>query len=281
MPAWRRHTLFDHQAAALAALGRTESSEHAERGLVAYLRREAAAVFDNAALIACSRSWLADHGYLLLRERAIRRLVAAARRHQEQALFRTIAAVAGSNRERWLPQLLAQIEDGGISRLEWLGAVPPGKGPTRLEAQIEKISFLKDLGAGKLALSDLPLAGLKHFARRMTSRKAAALARIKDPHRTIEIACFLRLRLLQLSDASLTLADHQNRRPVARRPRARGGGPGEPAAAPPSPPRRSRGPDRDEALDAAGLRSHGRTNPMAITGRCYCGAVRPFAGPSA
>jgi len=41
------------------------------------------------------------------------------------------------------------------------------------------------------------------------SRKAAALARIKDPHRTIEIACFLRLGLLQLSDASLTLLDHQ------------------------------------------------------------------------
>ena len=43
----------------------------------------------------------------------------------------------------------------------------------------------------------------------MMSRKAAALARIKDPHRTIEIACFLRLGLLQLSDASLTLLDHQ------------------------------------------------------------------------
>jgi hypothetical protein len=48
-----------------------------------------------------------------------------------------------------------------------------------------------------------------HFARRMMSRKAAALARTKDPHRTIEIAYFLRLRLLQLTDASLTLLDHQ------------------------------------------------------------------------
>ena len=74
------------------ALGRTEPSEHAERGLVAYLRREAAAVFDNAELMARSRSWLVDHDYLLLREREIRRLVGAARRHQEQTLFKTIAA---------------------------------------------------------------------------------------------------------------------------------------------------------------------------------------------
>jgi TnpA family transposase len=205
----RRRTLFDHQAAALVALGRTEPSEHAERGLVAYLRREAAAVFDNAELMARSRSWLVDHDYLLLREREIRRVVGAARRHREQALFKSIAAVAGPDRETWLPRLLAPIAEGGISRLEWLGAVPPGKGATSLEAQIEKVGFLKELGADRLVLSDLPLAGLKHFARRMMSRKAAALTRIKDPHRTIEIACFLRLRLLQLTDASLTVLDHQ------------------------------------------------------------------------
>ncbi|MGA8379544.1 MAG: hypothetical protein WB710_00260, partial [Stellaceae bacterium] len=39
----RRRTLFEHQAEALAALGRTEPSEHSERGLVAHPRREAAA----------------------------------------------------------------------------------------------------------------------------------------------------------------------------------------------------------------------------------------------
>jgi hypothetical protein len=100
----RRRTLFEHQAAALHTLGRIEPSEHAKRGLVAYLRREAAAVFDNAELMAHSRSWLVDHGYLLLREREIRRRVGAARRHQEQALFKTIAAVVGVCR---LPQRFA------------------------------------------------------------------------------------------------------------------------------------------------------------------------------
>ena len=114
----RRRTLLDHQAAALHTLGRTEPSEHAERGLVAYLRREAAAVFDNVELMARSRSWLVDHDYLVLREREIRRLVGAARRHQEQALFKTIAAVAGPDREAWLPRLLAPIEDGGAPRRE-------------------------------------------------------------------------------------------------------------------------------------------------------------------
>ena len=59
----RRRTLFEHQASALRLLGRSELTPHAERGLVAYLRREAAAVFDHADLMACARSWLIEHHY--------------------------------------------------------------------------------------------------------------------------------------------------------------------------------------------------------------------------
>jgi TnpA family transposase len=205
----RRRTLFEHHASALRLLGRTELIPHAERGLVAYLRREAAAVFDHAELIASARSWLVEHHYLLLRERDIRRLVIAARRHYEQVLFKLITTAVPAARELWVPRLLTAIEDGGISRREWLSTVPSSKAAKGLAEQIGKVDFLKELGADRLVLPDLPLAGLEHFARRMMSRKPAALTRIKDPHRTIEVACFLRLTLLRLTDASLTLLDHQ------------------------------------------------------------------------
>ena len=205
----RRRTLFEHHASALRLLGRSELSPHAERGLVAYLRREAAAIFDHAEIMAFARSWLVEHQYLLLRERDIRRLVTAARRHREQILVRLIAAAVPAEREIWVPRLLAPIEDGEISRLEWLAAVPSSKAAKALAEQIDKVGFLKELGAHRLVLPDLPLAGLEYFARRMMSRKPAALARIKDPHQTIEVACFLRLMLLRLTDASLTLLDHQ------------------------------------------------------------------------
>ena len=42
----RRRTLFDHQQVALDVVGLDPLGEHAKRGLVAYLRREATAVFD-------------------------------------------------------------------------------------------------------------------------------------------------------------------------------------------------------------------------------------------
>jgi hypothetical protein len=88
-------------------------------------------------------------------------------------------------------------------------AVPSSRSAQGLAEQMEKVSFLKELGADRLLLPDLPLAGLEYFARRMVSRKPAALARIKDPHRTIEVTCFLRLTLLRLMDGNLTLLDHQ------------------------------------------------------------------------
>jgi hypothetical protein len=122
----RPRTLFEHHAAALRLLGRGELTPHAERGLVAYLRREAAAVFDDAELMACARSWLVGHDYLLLRERHIRRLAIAARRHQQQALFKLIAAAMPAERETWVPRLLGPLDEGGVSRREWLdGPVTP------------------------------------------------------------------------------------------------------------------------------------------------------------
>lgn len=206
----RRRTLFEHHAAALRLLGRRELSPHAERGLVAHLRREAAAMFDQADLMACARTWLVEHDYLLLRERDIRRHVIAARRNHEQILFSAIAeAVPAGEREPWVPRLLALIEGGEMSHLEWLGVVPSSRATKGLEEQIEKLDFLKQLGAGRLILPDLPLAGLEHFARRMASRKPAALARVKDPHRTIEVGCFMRLTMLRVTDASVTLLDHR------------------------------------------------------------------------
>ena len=157
----------------------------------------------------CARTWLVEHDYLLLRDRDIRRLVIAARRHHEQVLFKTIAAAVPSDARSgchvcWRRSRAARttISNGWV-------AVPSSRTVKGLEEQIKKVDFLKELGADRLVLPDLPLVGLEHFARRMTARKPAALARIEDPHRTIEVACFLRLTLLRVTDASLTLLDHQ------------------------------------------------------------------------
>jgi hypothetical protein len=128
----RRRTLFDHQAAALHTLGRTEPSEHAERGLVAYLRREAAAVLDNVELMARSRSWLVDHDYLVLREREIRRLIGAARRHQEQAFSKPSPRLPGPTEKRGCRACWRQLRMAG-------SAVSNGSAPC-LQARARRAS---------------------------------------------------------------------------------------------------------------------------------------------
>jgi hypothetical protein len=108
-----------------------------------------------------------------------------------------------------LPQLLQTIDpETGISRLDWLRAGPQSKKPQGLADHVAKVSFLKTLGADRVAL-DLPLAGLRHYARPMLYRKPAALAHMRAPRRTLELACFLRLQLLRLTDSGLDLLDHR------------------------------------------------------------------------
>src|SRR4051812_36846201 len=103
--------------------------------------------------MARARIWLVEHHYLLLRERDIRRQVIAARRHHEQALFKTIAAaVPAAERETWGSRLLAPVEGGEMGHVEWLGAGASSKGAKGLEGQIEKVGFLKELAANRLVL---------------------------------------------------------------------------------------------------------------------------------
>ncbi|MFL5331856.1 MAG: DUF4158 domain-containing protein, partial [Geminicoccaceae bacterium] len=206
----RRRTLFDHQQVTLDVLGLDTLGDHAERGLVAYLWREATTVFDPGELMARARSWLADHHYLLPHERRLRRVVAGARRHRQRGLLKAIGAVVGAATMRgWVDRLTTLHEPSGATYLEWLRAGPPGKSARSLDEQIAKVQLLKELGAAGLTLPDLPLAGLEHFARPMMNRKPAALARLTERRRTLEIACFLRRQLLRLTDAGIELIDHR------------------------------------------------------------------------
>lgn len=206
----RRRTLFDHQQAALHVLGFRYPNEQVIPGLVASLRRSAADTFEIDALIAGARVWLFDHRHVILPSRRLRQLAVAACRHRdEKRLAMVEAAVPANVRANWLPQLL-QLTDGenGVSRLDWLRAGPISKKPQGLTDHIAKVSFLKTLAVDRLAL-DISLAGLRHYARPMLYRKAAALPIMRASRRTLELACFLRLQLLRLTDSGLDLLDHR------------------------------------------------------------------------
>jgi hypothetical protein len=205
----RRRTLSDHQHCAFQALGVRDLHERVEPNLASSLRRAAIDTFEIEALVAKARIWLSGYRYIVLPGRRLWGLAVAARRHQEAALIGRIEAIVpAGNRTAWLPQLLQSIDpETGISRLDWLRAGPESKKPQGLADHIA-VTFLKTFGADRLTF-DLPLAGLRHYARPMLYRKPAALAHMCAPRRTLELACFLRLQLLRLTDSGLDLLDHR------------------------------------------------------------------------
>jgi hypothetical protein len=64
---------------------------------------------------------------------------------------------------------------------------------------LERITFLTDLGLDQ-HLGELNDVLVRRYARRMATRPPSISARIKEPARTVEMACFLRYCLLTATD---------------------------------------------------------------------------------
>lgn len=154
-------------------------------GPIASLRRAAADTFEVEALVASARVWLFEHRYVIPPSRRLRQLAVAARRRHDERLFAKVdAAVPADVRADRVAQLLQPTDqETGASRLDWLRAGPVSKKPQGLADHVAKVSFLKTLGADRLAL-DISLAGLRHYARSMLYRKPAALPLMRAPRRT-------------------------------------------------------------------------------------------------
>lgn len=204
----RRRTLFEHQAAAKEVLGLLNLTEHAERALNGFLRREAGEKFSLEELEQAARAWLVEHDYIQLPGRRLRSLAVAARRHCDDGLLaRAVSAVGLEQAKVWQSELSQTLENGK-TRLEWLRDGPTSRKTKGFADHIAKIDFLKKLGAEKLDLG-LATGMLKAQARSMLYRKPSSILRMRGERKNLEIACFLRLQLLRLTDNGLTMIDYR------------------------------------------------------------------------
>ena len=204
----RQRTLFEHQDAAKQARGLRDLTEHGERALNGFLRREAGDKFLVDELEQAARAWLRDHQYVQLPTRRLRSSASSARRHHDGALLVGAIATVGIEQTKAWPIELSETMPNGKTRLEWLRDSPASRKTKGLADQIAKIDFLKKLGAEKLDLG-LATGMLKAQARSMLYRKPATLKRMRGERKTLEIACFLRLQLLRLTDGGLGMIDYR------------------------------------------------------------------------
>ena len=195
----RGNTLFEQQQLACQALGFRWMSEHQRRYLVSRLREELRRTIDRDRLLLFARRWLYEHRFVIVHDRMLRKMIVASVQQFETELAASMQASVGEALlERWRASLTGE-HGSGLTVQTWLWAAPARHSTRRIEEVLERIKLLYALDVQN-HLSDIPAAQLRRYARRLACRAPAAGARIKEPGRTIEVACFLRYCLLSATD---------------------------------------------------------------------------------
>ena len=204
----RRRTLFEHQEVACETLGFHWLS-HAQRGaLVRVVRDELTRTFGRQRLLQFARRWLYDHRLVVLRERELRALILQAlRQYEGQFAAQIVSSVEPQQLSAWKAAIV-QPHASGSTMQSWLWAAPAKHSTPQIKGVLERIEVLTTLGVSA-HLTSVPDAVLSRYARRLVSRAPAVAARIAEPARTIEVACFLRYALLRTTDHLLLMVRRQ------------------------------------------------------------------------
>lgn len=206
----RQRTLFDHQRLARRATGFRELSDAAQRVLIGQLRQEAESKSSVDALIESANQWLYEKQYLIPHRRKLYDLARAAIRHDEQRILHEIKSLdTHYYRKDWVVRLCSVSVEPSQSVLEWLQQPPRRHHKRRLAEIMAKRDALAEMGAVNISLPSVSSAKRYYYAKRIMRRRPSMLKRIREPLRTIEIACFLRHQLLSLTDTILELSLHR------------------------------------------------------------------------
>ena len=95
---------------------------------------------------------------------------------------------------------------GGGTVLEWLRIAPGKHSPTGLHAMTKKVAFLKELSVDRWSLAGITNARMRAYSQAVIGRPPFDTQRLSDDTKVLEIACFLRATLLELTDNAVYMA---------------------------------------------------------------------------
>lgn len=155
-----------------------------------------------------ARQWLYKNKLVIVHERAIRTLIAAALAQLEVETGTAIAAsVDPATLDRWRASV-SELRPDGQTQQSWLWAAPAKHSTRQISEVLERIDLLYTLDVHK-HLADIPDLILRRYARRLVSRPPSAGAKIKEPARTVEVACFLRYCLFTTTDQLILMVQRR------------------------------------------------------------------------
>jgi TnpA family transposase len=155
-------------------------------------------------LLKAAQHWLHEHKILIPGDRALRDLARDASEGVKQHAIRAIKkAVPLAQRESCRKIVFTVRPDQTVTVLEWLQTPPRRHSPSTLEETLKKVSFLKECGVQKWDIDAIPFAWQQAYARALASRPPSESKRRKDETQLLEVICFLRITLLDLTDSVL------------------------------------------------------------------------------
>lgn len=221
----RRPTLYEHQRWAKDYLGLqdlddTKTVELQE--LLAVASDQAAHLDD---LIGTARTWLYERRILIPGFRRLadwaRDAFAVAESRMLAAIWTAVGAAAIRRCREWA---YTAREGEEMTNLEWLKTPPGRHAPSTLAETLAKIRSLKELEVHQWALDAIALAKQQAYAAHVQLRRPSMTLRIERNRQDLEIVCFLRVTLLELTDTTLLQANRRSQqlfREAAERVQAR------------------------------------------------------------
>jgi hypothetical protein len=221
----RKQTLFSHQRWAKEYLGLTELEPAQEQDLVSALEVQAQDAAHTDDLVQAARHWLFTRRILIPSNRRLLDWVRDAFAKIEAQIGICVAdAVGRANAAKLLLSVYAPRPGTDVSRIEWLKTPPRRHSPTTLAETLEKVRYLKSLGVHEWDLSGVVLARQQAYARQIQARRPYRSRDIRIAAQLVEVVCFLRVTLLELTDTALHLASRRAQqlvRSAAERARTR------------------------------------------------------------
>lgn len=199
----RGRTLYDHQQWAKTHL-QLEAFNQQHRGtLSSMLLAQASDAASIDELVACANRWLFDQKVLIPADRTLRDLAREAFAVVEAQAVEAIKKALSKKQQKICHKTVFDKHESGVSVIQWLKQSPGRHSKKTLDESLAKIEYLKKLSVHEWDLSKITLPRQKAYARALISRAPSETRKRKDDTQLLEIACFLRLTLLELTDATV------------------------------------------------------------------------------
>jgi TnpA family transposase len=200
----RYKTLYEHQVWTCEYLGLTSIGPCHWAGLEAWMRQDATESLTLDELLQHAHCWLYERRILIPAERKLRDLGRSIWSDVERGLLALIEATVTKTQLVHADSVLsAKHETSGMRVLEWLKTPPARHSSSTLTETLVKVRFLKELGAHTWVLDAVPIEKQRACAQRIQARRPAKVRELKGSTRIIELIFFLRVTLLELTDALL------------------------------------------------------------------------------